>query len=91
MMIGDVLIDPDHVDLLDSALRHLTAVYPVDGIELWCPPRPEWIGKAMDALALHLHPEPQNLAVMCVPFVDENASARIRESLYYTMGDGDLF
>jgi hypothetical protein len=28
---------------------------------------------------------------MCVPFVDGDAPSRMAKSLYYTMGDGDLF
>jgi hypothetical protein len=91
MSIGDLLLDPDHVDVLEAALRHLTAVYPVEAIEMWCPPRPTWIDETMNSLRLELRPEPQDLSVMCVPFLDADAPSRIRESLFYTMGDGDLF
>ncbi|HEV8661277.1 MAG TPA: GNAT family N-acetyltransferase [Thermoanaerobaculia bacterium] len=91
MSIGDLLLDPDHVDVLEAALRHLTAVYPVEAIEMWCPPRPKWIDETMHSLRLELRPEPQDLSVMCVPFLDADAPSRIRESLFYTMGDGDLF
>jgi hypothetical protein len=45
----------------------------------------------LTSLRLHLTPEPQNLGVMCVPFVDADAPARMANALYYSMGDGDLF
>ncbi len=91
MTIGDLLLDPDHAELLELSLRHLTAVYPVTAIEAWCPPRPRWLEDVVSSAGLEQKPEPQDLSVMCVPFLDPDASGRIRESLYYTMGDSDLF
>jgi GNAT acetyltransferase-like protein len=91
MTIGDLLLDPDHADVLEPALRHLVSLYPAAGIEMWCPPRPRWMSEVIDSLKLARTAEPQDLSVMCVPFVDVQAPARIAESLYYTMSDGDLF
>jgi hypothetical protein len=91
MTIGDLLVDPDHADVIEPALRHLASVYPAEAIEMWCPPRPLWMDEVMSTLRLERLPEPQDLSVMCVPFTDPDAPARIRDSLYYTMGDGDLF
>jgi GNAT acetyltransferase-like protein len=91
MVIGDLLLDPDHGELLDLALRHLTMVYPVSAVEIWCPARPRWLAEIVSGAGLEQSPEPQDLSVMCVPFADPEASGRIRESLYYTMGDSDLF
>lgn len=91
MTIGDVLIDPEHAGVLDVALRHLGPLYPAEAIEMWCPARPQWMHALLTSLRLHLAPEPQNLGVMCVPFVDADAPSRMASSLYYTMGDGDLF
>jgi hypothetical protein len=91
MTIGDLLLDPDHADALEAALRHLTAVYPVSAVEIWTPSRPSWMEQVMASVGLERRPEPQDLSVMCVPFLDPDAPDRIRESLYYTMGDSDLF
>jgi hypothetical protein len=91
MSIGDLLIDPDHAGALDIALRHLTRLYPAEAIEMWCPPRPAWLHEVLTSLRLNLQREPQDLGVMCVPFVDADAPSRMASSLYYTMGDGDLF
>lgn len=91
MTIGDLLLDPDHADVLEPALRHLAAAHQAGAIEIWCPPRPRWMAEVMASLRLECRQEPQDLGVMCVPFVDGDAPARMRESLYYTMGDGDLF
>ncbi|HSP14460.1 MAG TPA: GNAT family N-acetyltransferase [Thermoanaerobaculia bacterium] len=91
MTIGDLLLDPDHAEVLELVLRHLTAVYPAAAIEGWFPPRPRWIEEILAAAGLEQRQEPQDLSVMCVPFVDPDASDRIRQSLYYSMGDSDLF
>ncbi|HEX9160572.1 MAG TPA: GNAT family N-acetyltransferase [Thermoanaerobaculia bacterium] len=89
--IGDLLLDPDHAEVFGAALRHLVTQFPAAAIEMWCPPRPRWMAELIDSLRFERHREPQDLGVMCVPFVDGEAPARIAESLYYTMGDGDLF
>jgi len=91
LTIGDLLLDPDHADVLEAALRHLAASFPARSFEMWCPPRPAWLHEILDGLRLRLEPEPQNLSVMCVPFAESEAPAKIADSLFYTMGDGDLF
>jgi len=42
-------------------------------------------------LAFESRPDPQDLSLMCVPFDEPDASARIAERMYYTYGDSDLF
>lgn len=91
LTIGDLFLDPELADVLEPALRHLAAVYNVETIELWCPPRPQWLDGLLTSLRFEHRPEPQDLSVMCVPFVDADAPARMAQSLYYTMGDSDLF
>jgi hypothetical protein len=91
MSIGDLLIDPDHAGVLDVALRHLARLYPAEAIDMWCPPRPGWMHELLTSMRLNLTREPQDLGVMCVPFVDADAPSRMAAALYYTMGDGDLF
>jgi Acetyltransferase (GNAT) domain len=91
MTLGDLLVDPEHTDVIEPALRHLASLYSAEAIEMWCPPRPQWMEGLMASLRLERRPEPQDLGVMCVPFTDPDAPAKIGESLYYTMGDSDLF
>jgi hypothetical protein len=88
---GDALFDPRHPDAVGVALRHVVAGHPVDLVEGWFPARPAWFHGALLDLGFEERPEPQGLSLMCVPFLMPDATDRMRESLYYTMGDGDLF
>ncbi len=88
---GDALFDRRHPDAVAVALRHVVAAHPVDIVEGWFPHRPEWFDRALVELGFEERPEPQDLSLMCVPFTMADATARMREWLYYTMGDGDLF
>lgn len=89
--IGDALLDPRFPDALEVLLRHLVPPYRVSTIEAWFPPRPAWLDTILRELDFAIRPEPQDLSVMCVPFEQVDAVERIRESLFYTWGDGDLF
>jgi hypothetical protein len=89
--LGDFLFDPEHVDGLEAALRHLTAVVPAAKVETWCPPHPSWLSTALDDLGFEIAPEPQDLSLMCVPFERPDAAELMRTRLFYTMGDSDLF
>lgn len=91
MSIGDLFIDPDLIDVLEPALRHLAHAYRAETIDLWCPPRPAWLHETLVGLGFEHRPEPQDLSVMCVPFVDTTAPQRMAQSLFYMMGDSDLF
>jgi len=86
--LGDAFFDPQHGDALDVVLRHVVPSYPVDLIEGWFPPRPEWFNRT---LGFERRPEPQDLSVMCVPFVWNEVVPRMRDDLYYSWGDSDLF
>ena len=88
---GDALFDPRHVDAVEVLLRHVVPSYPVETIEGWFPPRPVWFDAVLRGLRFETRPEPQDLSVMCVPFVLGDAVARMRETLYFTWGDSDLF
>jgi hypothetical protein len=91
MLWGDVLIDPHHLPAMDVLLRHVVPSYPVDWVEAWFAPRPEWLSRALERVGFASAAEPQELAVMCVPFTLSDATQRMRESLYTTLGDSDLF
>ena len=91
LLWGDALFDPRHQPAIEVLLRHVVPSYPVKRIEAWMWPRPAWIGEVMRRARFVTVAEPQDLAVMCASFVLSDATERIRQSLYSTMGDSDLF
>jgi hypothetical protein len=88
---GDALFDPSVPEAAEVLLRHVVPSYPVDRIDGWFPQRPAWFDAILRDLQFESRPDPQDLSLMCVPFELPDASARIRERLYYTYGDSDLF
>jgi hypothetical protein len=88
---GDALFDPRHEDAVEVMLRHVTPSYPIEEIEAWFPPRPAWFDGVLARLGFEVKQEPQDLSLMCVPWTMADATAAMRERLYYTMGDSDLF
>lgn len=88
---GDALFDPDFPDAVEVALRHVVPVHGATAIEGWFPPRPRWFDDTLTGLGFETRPEPQDLSVMCVPFTWPDVVSRMREDLYYTWGDSDLF
>ncbi|HYK06026.1 MAG TPA: GNAT family N-acetyltransferase [Thermoanaerobaculia bacterium] len=88
---GDALFDPDFADAPEVILRHVLPSYPVDLIEGWFPRRPQWFDEILSNLGFETRPEPQDLSLMCVPFAWPEVAGRMREDLYYTWADGDLF
>jgi GNAT acetyltransferase-like protein len=91
LLWGDALFDPRHPSAVDVLLRHVVPGYPVKRVEAWFAPRPLRLAGALRNAGFTPAAEPQDLSVMCVPFVVADATERIRQSLYYTMGDSDLF
>jgi hypothetical protein len=88
---GDALVDPAESGALFAALRHVVPRYPVNVVEGWFPSRPQWFSEALERFGFIDAPEPQDLSLMCVPFGMPEAVAAMRERLYYTWGDSDLF
>ena len=88
---GDALFDPMFLDAIEVLIRHVAPSYPVDRVEAWFPQRPQWFADAIARLGFVAGSEPQDLSLMCVPFHMTDATQRMRDSLYYTMGDSDLF
>jgi hypothetical protein len=88
---GDALFDPDFPDAVEVTLRHVIPPHDVSLIECWFPPRPKWFDAVLGDLGFKIHPQPQDLSLMCVPFTWPGATERMREDLYYTWGDSDLF
>jgi hypothetical protein len=88
---GDALFDPRLPEAVEAMLRHVVPAFPATTIEGWFPPRPAWFDLVLHELQMQARPEPQDLSLMCVPFRMQDAVARMRESLYFTWGDSDLF
>jgi hypothetical protein len=88
---GDALFDPGASDAAEILIRHVAPTYPVEQVEAWFPPRPGWFAEGLQRLGFVQGGEPQDLSLMCVPFVLADATQRMRDALHYTMGDSDLF
>ncbi|MEL7058527.1 MAG: GNAT family N-acetyltransferase [Acidobacteriota bacterium] len=88
----DALVDPAEPNvgpaLLAAAARHPMADT-VQGVEAWFPDRPLWWHRTLEDLGFVRRPEPDELALMCVPHQVGDAAQRLRRA-YYTLGDGDL-
>jgi len=91
LLWGDALFDPRDPSAVEVLLRHVVPSYPVRRVEAWFAPRPLWVARALEGEGFRPAVEPQELSVMCVPFMVPDATERIRQSLYYSMGDSDLF
>lgn len=88
---GDALFDRRFPDAPEVVLRHMLQYFRAETIDGWFPPRPGWFSEILLSMRFLTMPEPQELSLMCVPFVEADATAEMRRSLYYTAGDGDLF
>jgi hypothetical protein len=91
LTLGDALFDPRWPGALEVVLRHVVPSYPVRVIEGWFPPRPVWLDRLLVDLHFEVRSEPQGLSLMCVPFAWPEATAAMRDRMYYTWGDSDLF
>jgi len=72
-------------------IRHVAPSYPVARVESWFPQRPQWFADALARIGFVARAQPQDLSLMCVPFLLSDATQQMRDSLYYAMGDSDLF
>lgn len=87
---GDALFDSRFPEAVALTLRHVVPQQ-METIEAWFPPRPVWFHRLLAEAGFEERAEPQDLSFMCVPFVWPDAVAAMRESLYYSWGDSDLF
>lgn len=60
-------------------------------VRAWFSPRPDWWCRQLGELGFVERPEPQDLALMAVPFTETDVALRMVRGLYYTRGDSDLF
>ena len=94
LLWGDALFDARHPEAVEVLLRHVVPLFHREGIqrvEAWFTDRPRWMADALESIGLVRVAEPQGLALMCVAFQKPAAAEAMLESLYYPMGDSDLF
>lgn len=91
LMWGDALFDRSDPAAAEVLLRHVAPGHPVSRIECWFPPRPTWFDVVLTRLGFPIVAEPNDLSLGCAPFVFADAVKVMRQSLYYAMGDSDLF
>jgi hypothetical protein len=91
LLWGDALFDYRVHDAARVMLRQVAQDLGVERVTGWFPQRPRWFDRLLADLKFAVAPEPQDLGLMCVPFVRAEAVGTMRDRLYYTMGDSDLF
>lgn len=91
---GDALFSPGHADAAGLVLQHALDAPIGRGakfIEGWFPARPAWWAREIDALGFTATQEPNDLSMICTPFLVEDTSERLARDLYYTACDSDLY
>jgi hypothetical protein len=91
LLWGDALFDQRFDESVGMVLGHVARVHSIDRIECWFPPRPAWFDRVLTTLGFVQQAEPNDLSVMCVPFLRPDAVDAMRRELYYAWGDSDLF
>ena len=91
LLWGDALFDPAASDAPEILLRHVALRYAATRVEGWFSRRPAWFDAILQRLGFVVMDEPNDLSLSCVPFTFTDAISAMRTSLYYTMGDSDLF
>jgi len=89
---GDALVDPEHPGAMRELLRAALAFEtPAPGsLTAWFPPRPSRWASWLEEHGFAPRAEPNDLALMCVPFLAAHGEDFLRAS-YYSRGDSDLF
>ncbi|HVR28675.1 MAG TPA: hypothetical protein VMS86_04000 [Thermoanaerobaculia bacterium] len=95
LLWGDALIDRGHPGAASALLRHaIVAGDPLEPaaerIEGWFSRHPAWWSELLATLGFDVAPEPQDLGMVYVPFLEDPLD-ELRTRYYLTMGDGDLF
>lgn len=91
---GDALFDreyPDAVEYLLSYVSGASFFKGVERIEGWFSRNPVWWDGILDQLGFELTAEPNNLFPCFFILAGDNILDSLKNDLYYTMGDSDLF
>jgi hypothetical protein len=93
LLWGDGLFDPACPQAVSRVLAHVLSLPEHRGVrrvETWATARPAWWRPLLLELGFVPEPEPNGLGLVFVPF-EVDPEAEMRQHLYYTMGDSDLF
>ena len=91
---GDALFDreyPDAVEYLLSYISGASFFKGVERIEGWFSRNPVWWDETLDRLGFELTAEPNDLFPCFFILTEDGILDRLKNYLYYTMGDSDLF
>jgi hypothetical protein len=92
LLWGDALFDTGDPRALDALLAAALRDHPeAAAVEGWFPPRPAWWATLLRARGFTEAAEPRGLAYCYKTFARPDLEGPLREGLYYTRGDGDLF
>ncbi len=94
LLWGDGLLLEEHARsfavILDYALKQRAHCYSKT-VEGWFSNHPSWWRDVHVELGFESRPEPEAMVTLCMGFVEEDPTERLRAHLYYTKGDSDLF
>lgn len=91
---GDALFDPRHptavVDVLNRAfVEHQDP--DLTRVGGWFSSNPSWWARLIEDVGFESRPDPFDLGMIFLSFLEPDPIERFRDALYYTKGDGDLF
>ena len=94
---GDALVDPERPEALTLVLADTLAALEADPsatgvkeVSGWFGGAPPGLVQSLEKLGFQRTREPDDLALMCVPFEEPEAPEALKD-LFYTLGDSDLF
>ncbi len=90
---GDALFHPRHARAAESLLAAAVTQPELAGasdIDAWFPRQPAWWDRQLNDLGFRDQPEPQGLGMVALADTAPEAFAEL-DTMYTTMGDGDLF
>jgi len=91
---GDALVAPGEARAAALLLQHALESPVGEGakfVECWFPRRPAFLSRVVDDIGLAISREPNDLALMCTPFIVEDAESRLARDFYYAACDSDLY
>jgi hypothetical protein len=90
---GDAICEPSAADGLALLLASALGTGPElpERVEGWFSPRPLWWQRALEGLGFRPAPDPQDLVFTCVGGREPEPATALRDTLYLTRGDSDLF
>jgi SAM-dependent methyltransferase len=91
---GDAFFDEDYPDAVEYLLGYVSSASlfkKIESIEGWFSRNPAWWDRILDQFGFELRAEPNNLFPCFFILAEGDILNRLKNNLYYTMGDSDLF